>query len=197
MLIDWFNFFSLQMEGPDLPLQHLFLPVGISFYTFQSMSYSIDVYRTQEKTFDTFIQFSCYVSFFPQLVAGPIVRAKHFHSELTKERNFTVLNLKIGLAFIVFGLVKKLVVADNLGLHVDEIFSSAKAVENTIAVMYGSLCFGIQIYCDFSAYTDIAIGSAILFGIKLPENFNHPYLSKSPQEFWRRWHITLSTWLRD
>ena len=197
MIIEWFNLVSLQVDGPELPLQHLFLPVGISFYTFQSMSYSIDVYRTNEKTFDTFIQFACYVSFFPQLVAGPIVRAKHFHSELTKERSFTVANLKIGLAFIVFGLFKKLVIADNLGLHVDEIFSSAKAVENSITVLYGSLCFGIQIYCDFSAYTDIAIGSAILFGIRLPENFNHPYLSASPQEFWRRWHITLSTWLRD
>ena len=94
-------------------------------------------------------------------------------------------------------MFKKLVIADNLGLHVDEIFSSAKAVENSITVLYGSLCFGIQIYCDFSAYTDIAIGSAILFGIRLPENFNHPYLSASPQEFWRRWHISLSSWFRD
>jgi len=197
MIIDWFNFVSLQIDGPALPLQNLVLPVGISFYTFQSMSYSIDVYRTGEKTFDNFTQFGCYVAFFPQLVAGPIVRAKYFHSELTKERSFSVMNLKIGLAFIVFGLVKKIVVADNIGLHVDEIFSSKESVTNTLTVWYGAFCFGIQIYCDFSAYTDIAIGSACLFGIKLPENFNHPYFATSPREFWRRWHITLSTWLRD
>lgn len=197
MLIEWLNFASLSIDGPSLPLQHLILPVGISFYTFQSMSYSIDVYRTREKTFDNFTQFACYVSFFPQLVAGPIVRAKYFHSELTKKRSFSLLNLKIGLAFIVFGLVKKIVVADNIGIHVDEIFSSKEAVQNSITVWYGALCFGIQIYCDFSAYTDIAIGSACLFGMKLPENFNHPYFATSPREFWRKWHITLSTWLRD
>ena len=181
-----------------LPEPNLILPVGISFYTFQTLSYSIDMYRRKGTPYENFIDFACYASFFPQLVAGPIVRSDDFKKQLEHESGIRLENIRIAMLFICFGLMKKLVVADNLAVQVDAVFQSDGALlDNFYWVFWGALCFGVQIYCDFSGYTDIAIGSARLFGINLPENFDTPYIAKSFREFWRRWHISLSTWLRD
>ena len=186
------------VNSSGIPEPNLILPVGISFYTFQTLSYSIDMYRRKGTPYENFIDFACYASFFPQLVAGPIVRSDHFKKQLEQESGIRLENIRIAMLFICFGLMKKLVVADNLAVQVDAVFQSdVVLVENFYWVFWGALCFGIQIYCDFSGYTDIAIGSARLFGINLPENFDTPYIAKSFREFWRRWHISLSTWLRD
>ena len=186
------------VDSSGLPEPNLVLPVGISFYTFQTLSYSIDMYRRKGTPYENFIDFACYASFFPQLVAGPIVRSDHFKDQLDQESGIRLENIRIAMLFICFGLMKKLVVADNLAVQVDAVFQSDDVMlENFYWVFWGALCFGIQIYCDFSGYTDIAIGSARLFGINLPENFDTPYIAKSFREFWRRWHISLSTWLRD
>ena len=178
----------------------LILPVGISFYTFQTMSYTIDIYRGKIETYDSWIDFACYASFFPQLVAGPIVRSEDFRKEINGN-NFGVnkRGLQVGAIFIIMGLFKKLVLSNTFAIQVNMIFNENSAIDysNYFIVILGALFFGIQIYCDFSGYTDIALGSARIFGIKLPENFDYPYTSKSMREFWRRWHISLSTWLRD
>lgn len=198
LIIESLNLVSLKINQDSLidPIG-LALPVGISFYTFQTMSYTIDVYLGKQKTYDSFTKFACYAAFFPQLVAGPIVRADHFKDELEKEISFNPRNLKVGLTFIVYGICKKLVIADNLALHANTVFVEGEHLANIGLIWWATLCFGIQIYCDFSAYTDIAIGSAFILGIKLPENFKTPYAARTPQDFWRRWHISLSTWLRD
>ena len=143
------------------------------------------------------LSFACYAAFFPQLVAGPIVRSEHFQKEIEKTLAPNLIQFRLGLTLIIYGLAKKMVIADNVAIHVNEIFVDGAPLDNLALVWWGALAFGIQIYCDFSAYTDIAIGSALLFGIRLPENFDSPYAAKSPQDFWRRWHISLSTWLRD
>ena len=173
------------------------LPVGISFYTFQTMSYTIDIYRKKAEPMDSFLDFACYAAFFPQLVAGPIVRNSHFRAQIAKSLKFSPKNIKIGLTLIFYGLFKKLVIADNMAVQVNHIFSPENETTNFFIVWLGSFLFGIQIYTDFSAYSEIAIGSSKLFGIDLPENFKHPYFATSPQDFWKRWHISLSTWLRD
>ncbi len=175
----------------------LSLPVGISFYTFQTMSYTIDIYRKKSEPSENLVTFACYAAFFPQLVAGPIVRFSHFREQVSKELGFSLPRAKLGVTLILYGLVKKLVFADNFATQVDGIFSNPDSLENTVLIYWATLLFGLQIYCDFSAYTDIALGSAHIFGIQLPENFRSPYRATSPQDFWRRWHITLSTWLRD
>ncbi len=175
----------------------ILLPVGISFYTFQTMSYSIDVYKGNMEPYDSPIDFAAYAAFFPQLVAGPIVRASHFKTQIKTPLFFNSTAFRIGISMILYGLVKKIVFANNFAAHVDAIFLDGQPLENSALVWWGTLCFGLQIYCDFSAYTDIALGSAIILGIKIPENFNFPYIATSPQDFWRRWHISLSTWLRD
>ena len=197
-LIETWNLASLRFDGaPELDTFGLLLPVGISFYTFQTMSYTIDIYRKKHAPYERFIDFACYAAFFPQLVAGPIVRSQHFLEQITKPVSSTPYQFRLGLTLIIYGLAKKLIIADNVALHVDTIFVEGAALNNIGLVWWGSLCFGIQIYCDFSAYTDIALGSAFLIGIELPENFKTPYAARSPQDFWRRWHISLSTWLRD
>ena len=175
----------------------LILPIGISFYTFQTMSYTIDIYREKQVPAKNIINFACYASFFPQLVAGPIVRFDEFRDQIDSTLLFNKRNLKIGITLIVYGLVKKMIFADNFAFHADSVFSDSENLNNTILIYWGALMFGMQIYCDFSAYTDIALGSAKILGINLPENFKSPYSSTSPQEFWRKWHISLSTWLRD
>ena len=198
MIIETYGLMQLQFSNlPIIPRAELILPVGISFYTFQTMSYSIDVYREKYKPYDSFIDFAAYAAFFPQLVAGPIVRADHFLKQIQAPLIFKERNFKLAITFILYGIVKKVVFADNMAVHVDAIFAEGVDLTNTILVWWGTLCFGIQIYCDFSAYSDIAIGSALLLGIRLPENFRTPYAARSPQDFWRRWHISLSTWLRD
>ena len=197
-IIESLNWATLKIGGsPSIEAMGLILPVGISFYTFQTMSYTIDIYRGKYKPYDNFTSFACYAAFFPQLVAGPIVRADHFKEQISKPISLQSNSFRFGITLIILGLAKKMIIADNVAIHVDSIFIEGEHLQNTALVWWGSLAFGIQIYCDFSAYTDIAIGSAALFGIRLPENFDSPYIARSPQDFWRRWHISLSTWLRD
>ena len=197
-LIETFNLISLKLpSSPEIDTLGIILPVGISFYTFQTMSYTIDIYRGKGKRYDSFIDFACYASFFPQLVAGPIVRSHEFIQQIKDPRDFSVSRFRLGLTLIIYGLVKKVIIADNVAIHVNAIFIEGTSLDSTALVWWGALCFGIQIYCDFSGYTDIALGSAHLMGIELPENFRTPYAATSPRDFWRRWHISLSTWLRD
>lgn len=198
MIIRTYGLVSLKFWWmPEIDPLGILLPVGISFYTFQTMSYSIDVYRGKYDPYENFVDFAAYAAFFPQLVAGPIVRADEFLDQIQSPLSFNERNFRLAFTFIVYGLVKKLVFANNMAAHVDSIFVDGVDLKNTALVWWGTLCFGIQIYCDFSAYTDIAIGSALFLGIRLPENFHCPYGASSPQDFWRRWHVSLSTWLRD
>ncbi len=191
--------FLLKILGfnSNLPLLNIILPIGISFYTFQSVSYTIDVFRKKIKPEKEFVLFCNYVIFFPQLVAGPILRAKEIIWQLSKKPIFKIDNLYQGLKRIVFGFFLKIVVADNLAPIVDQSFQTESKFLSGIDVFVMSYLFGFQIYFDFSAYSHIAIGAALLLGIKFPENFNFPYHSSSPKEFWTRWHITLTGWVRD
>jgi len=177
------------------PLDFL-LPVGISFYTFQSMSYTIDIYRGQLKPRRDLLEYALFVSFFPQLVAGPIVRAKEFFQQLDGYRQFTFAMAQSGFLLMLIGLVKKTVFADNLALLVDPVFDQP-AHFGSLATLVAIYAFAFQIYFDFSGYTDIAIGAAKFLGFSFPKNFDHPYTALSIQDFWRRWHMTLSRWLRD
>ncbi|MEN7550339.1 MBOAT family protein [Rapidithrix thailandica] len=183
--------------GTHLEVAHIFLPVGISFFTFQTISYSIDIYRGHVKPVKSIIDFAFYVSFFPQLVAGPIVRAADFVPQIYKKYHLSQEEFSRAFFLIVNGLVKKILISDYISVNfVDRVFESPTSYsgfENLMAV-YG---YAIQIYCDFSGYTDIAIGVALLLGFRLPLNFNSPYQSTSITDFWRRWHISLSSWLRD
>lgn len=181
----------------DFAFYNIILPVGISFYTFQTLSYTIDVYRKELEPTKSFIDFLFFVSFFPQLVAGPIVRAKDFIPQIYEKLKLTKEEFNAALFLIIGGLLKKAVISDYISINfVDRVFdapNSYSAFENLMA-SYG---YAIQIYCDFSGYSDIAIGLALLMGFWLPPNFRTPYQSTSITEFWRRWHISLSTWLRD
>ncbi|MFO7898314.1 MAG: MBOAT family O-acyltransferase, partial [Planctomycetota bacterium] len=175
------------------------LPVGISFYTFQTMSYTIDIYRERMRPvrgWIGFLDFALFVAFFPQLVAGPIERASALLPQIRNRRRFSGGQFGDGLHLIFWGLVKKVFVADNLALYVDKIFDPG-ADPAGFAVIAGVWMFAFQIYCDFSGYSDIARGAAKCMGIEIRLNFNHPYIATSPREFWQRWHISLSTWLRD
>jgi D-alanyl-lipoteichoic acid acyltransferase DltB (MBOAT superfamily) len=175
----------------------ILLPIGISFYTFQTISYTIDVYRKIITPQDRFIPFLAYVTFWPQLVAGPILRANEILPQLKANLKLKIQDLNLGIYLIIIGLFKKVVLADNIAPVADEIFSLNPEYLNAFDVWVGAFLFGFQIYFDFSGYSDIAIGSARLLGIRFPDNFNWPYMSKSPREFWSRWHITLSSWIRD
>jgi alginate O-acetyltransferase complex protein AlgI len=174
----------------------IILPVGISFYTFQTLSYTIDVYRGRLATCDDFLDFALFVGFFPQLVAGPIVRASDFLYQLQQARRPSWSRLFVGGRQFTFGLFKKVFIADRLAFFVDEVFANAGAYD-TLTSWLAVLCYAVQIYCDFSGYSDMAIGTARMLGYDLRENFRHPYLATSLADFWRRWHISLSTWLRD
>lgn len=194
------NFFleSLnQLTGSEFHMRYIILPVGISFFTFQSISYIIEVYRKEIELADKFLDYLFYISFFPQLVAGPIVRAKDFIPQIYSKVKLKKEEVNEALLLIIGGLIKKAVISDYISINfVDRVFdapNSYSAFENLIAT-YG---YAIQIYCDFSGYSDMAIGLALLLGYRLPINFNVPYQSASITEFWRRWHISLSTWLRD
>lgn len=176
----------------------IILPVGISFYTFQTMSYTIDIYRRQLHPTKDLISFAAFVSFFPQLVAGPIERASHLLPQILKKRKFELQEAVYGVHLIFWGLFKKVAVADNLSLIVDSYYSNVERYSgNTTYSIIVILLYSFQIYCDFSGYSDIAIGTSKLFGITLSDNFRRPYFSSSFSEFWRRWHISLSSWLRD
>ncbi|MCX7549065.1 MBOAT family protein [Xanthomarina sp. F1114] len=174
----------------------IILPVGISFYTFQTLSYTIDVYRKQLKPTKNLIQFASYVAFFPQLVAGPIERAKQLLPQFSRPRVFNTDMALSGVSLIIWGLFKKMVVADNCAFFVNQIFDGAGNYSSA-ELFLGAVLFGFQIYGDFSGYSDIAIGVARLFGFSLMTNFSFPYFSRDIAEFWRRWHISLSTWFRD
>ncbi len=174
----------------------IILPVGISFYTFQTLSYTLDVYRNKMKPCRNFLDFALFVAFFPQLVSGPIVRALKFLTQLEIDHKWNWANFTSGLWLTVLGLAKKIVVADTLSFVADPVFSHPGDYGFT-ATWLGVIAFAFQIYCDFSGYSDVAIGTARMLGFELPKNFDHPYLSQSVREFWQRWHISLSTWLRD
>lgn len=180
----------------NTPFIQIILPVGISFYTFQSLSYTIDIYRGKIKPAHDPVAFFAFISFFPQLVAGPIERAEHLLGQFLKSRHFDQKLAKDGLCQMLWGFFKKIVIADRLALHVEAIFSDPASLNSTDLTL-GIIFFSYQIYCDFSGYSDIAIGTARLFGFELMRNFRYPYFSRNLIEFWQRWHISLSTWFRD
>ena len=197
----YYDFFArefAQLFGieADFLLLHLILPVGISFYTFQALSYSIDVYRKQIQPTHDIVAFTAFLSFFPQLVAGPIERATNLLPQFQKKRSFDYATAVDGMRQILWGLFKKIVVADNCATYVDTVFADISNQSGSTLVL-AAVLFTFQIYGDFSGYSDIAIGTAKLFGIKLMRNFNVPYFSRDIAEFWRRWHISLTTWFRD
>ncbi len=191
--VEAFSFFGHPINPQGL---NIILPVGISFYTFQTLSYTIDVYRKKLEPTKDFIAFTAFVSFFPQLVAGPIERATNLLPQFYKKRTFEYNKAVDGLRQILWGLFKKIVIADNAAQLANEIFNNSADYSGSTLVL-GALFFTFQIYGDFSGYSDIAIGTSRLFGFNLMQNFNFPYFSRDIAEFWRRWHISLSTWFRD
>jgi alginate O-acetyltransferase complex protein AlgI len=200
----YFNFFATNVEAllaglglsPGITTLKIILPVGISFYTFQSMSYTLDIYRGLMAPTRRFSDFALNVAFFPHMVAGPIQRANSLLEQIGRPRQMTRETCSEGLYLVLWGLFKKMVIADNLALMVKPIFALS-AHPTASQVVDGTLAFAFQIYGDFSGYSDIARGTALLLGFRLMVNFNLPYLAVNPQDFWRRWHISLSTWLRD
>ena len=203
-----FNILGQELNfNPDIPFINLAFPIGISFYTFQSITYTVDIYRGKLTPSKTLREFALFVSFFPQLVAGPIVRASEFLPQLrakiqqyetgTRLRQIIIENpnLRLGITVMAFGFFKKIFIADNLILLTDHPVPEPEL--ESFMVIIRTIAFGIRIYCDFSGYSDIAIGAAMILGFKLPVNFNKPYFATSPSDFWRRWHISLSSWLRD
>jgi D-alanyl-lipoteichoic acid acyltransferase DltB (MBOAT superfamily) len=200
----YFNFFIdsftdlLLLFGltPSLPVLRILLPIGISFYTFQTIGYTLDVYKRKLKAERGVINFLLYVCFFPQLVAGPIERARNLLPQIREKRVFSQKMASDGLRQILIGLFKKIVIADNIANSVDIIFANYET-QSSVALLLGGFFFLMQVYCDFAGYSDIAIGTAKLFGFKLMKNFDFPFYSTSVQEFWTRWHISLSNWFRD
>jgi D-alanyl-lipoteichoic acid acyltransferase DltB (MBOAT superfamily) len=188
-----FSFFGTEINANSL---NIILPVGISFYTFQTLSYTIDVYKRQLETTKDFIAFSAFVSFFPQLVAGPIERATNLLPQFYTKRYFDYSKTVDGMRQILWGLFKKIVIADNCAQYANIIFNNSSEYSGSTLVL-GAIFFTFQIYGDFSGYSDIAIGTSRLFGFNLKQNFAFPYFSRDIAEFWRRWHISLSSWFRD
>ena len=191
--VDAFSLFGIQINANSL---NIILPIGISFYTFQTLSYTIDVYRKKLKPTQDFIAFSAFVCFFPQLVAGPIERATNLLPQFYKKRTFEYHKAVDGMRQILWGLFKKVVIADNCGEIANEIFNNSADMNGSTLVL-GVFFFSIQIYGDFSGYSDIAIGTSRLFGFDLKQNFATPYFSRNILEFWKRWHISLTSWLTD
>lgn len=191
--ISAFSFMGVEFKASSL---NIILPVGISFYTFQTLSYTIDVYKRKLEPTQDFVSFMAFVSFFPQLVAGPIERASHLLPQFYKERVFDYQKAVDGMRQILWGLFKKVVIADTCAQYANEIFNNYTEYSG-ITLILGALFFTFQIYGDFSGYSDIAIGTSRLFGFDLMKNFAFPYFSRDVAEFWRRWHISLSTWFRD
>ena len=200
----YYNFFVENLDALfgmmgfhlDWVTMRIILPVGISFYTFQALSYTIDVYQKKLSATHDIIEFFAYISFFPQLVAGPIERATNLLPQFQQKRQFDYVKAVDGMRQMLWGFLKKLVIADNCAAVVNVHWELYDELQGAMLILYGIL-FTIQIYCDFSGYSDIAIGCARLFGINLMRNFNNPYFSRSIPEFWRRWHISLTTWFRD
>jgi D-alanyl-lipoteichoic acid acyltransferase DltB (MBOAT superfamily) len=200
----YYNFFITSIESNlnllgfkfDTWSLSIILPVGISFYTFQTLSYAIDIYKGKIKHTRNFVSFAVFVSFFPQLVAGPIERASHLLPQFLKKRYFSYENAMIGFSLIIYGFFKKVVIADRLAIYVNSIFKDIENT-NTISLVIGIVFFSFQIYADFSGYSLIARGISKLLGFDLMVNFNRPYLASNIPDFWRKWHISLSTWFRD
>jgi alginate O-acetyltransferase complex protein AlgI len=206
-ILGFFKYFNFFIEGlleflelfglaPSPYTLSIILPVGISFYTFQTMSYTIDVYRKRLEPAPNFLDFAVFVSFFPQLVAGPIERAVNLLPQIQRSRHITSEQVYAGLYLVLWGYFKKMVIADNIGRIADQVFNNYASYQG-IDILLGVLAFSIQIYGDFSGYTDIARGIARLLGFELMINFRLPYFASNPADFWRRWHISLSSWLRD
>ncbi len=197
----YFNFFlesmSMVMGIENLGTLNIILPVGISFFTFQSMSYTLDVWRGKLRATKGFVPLALYISFFPQLVAGPIIKASDFLPQLEQpERNITLANLGAGMQIFLFGMFKKIVIADYLAVYVDGVFD-APSIYHSGSVLLAVVAYSIQIYFDFSGYSDMAFGCARVLGYDLCRNFNVPYMARNVTEFWKRWHISLSTWLQE
>ncbi len=201
-IFKYFNFFlesvniGASLFGHYISPLNVVLPVGISFYTFQTMSYTIDVYRRELKAVRDFTDFALFVSFFPQLVAGPIVRASSFLPQLETRKYFDQIPFKSLFTLFLIGFIKKSCVSDNLAVIIDPVFLAPGAYD-AASIWISTVFYAVQIYCDFSGYTDMAIAAAGLLGYELTLNFNFPYFAKNIADFWRRWHISLSTWLRD
>ncbi|MCA9428757.1 MAG: MBOAT family protein, partial [Candidatus Omnitrophica bacterium] len=192
-VVELFAHFGVTASYTDL---NIILPLGISFYTFQTMSYTIDVYRGKYKPYGSFLDFCLYVAFFPQLIAGPIVRADTFGYQLKRPRGLHWANFYTGSSRFIFGVFKKVVLANQAAAFSDTVFADPEGYSGLMCLI-GVYAFAFQIYFDFSGYTDMALGLLDLLGFKIPENFDHPYEAASIREFWQRWHISLSTWLRD
>jgi alginate O-acetyltransferase complex protein AlgI len=198
----YYNFFVdnlnpvLAWSGARLPVLQILLPAGISFYTFKSMSYTIDVYRREIEPCASLMDYATFVTFFPELIAGPIVRASIFLPQMTRRIGPTADRLAVGASLFLLGLTKKVVIADRLAAPVDHVFAQP-GLFSAAALWSAAIGYSMQIYCDFSGYSDMAIGTAKMIGYDLPENFNMPYAARNITEFWRRWHMTLSAWLRD
>jgi D-alanyl-lipoteichoic acid acyltransferase DltB (MBOAT superfamily) len=200
----YYNFFATQIQQAfallglhaNVVLLQVAIPIGISFYTFHGMSYVFDIYRDKQKPVRNFIDYAVFVSFFPLLVAGPIERASHLLPQIRKKRFFNYTQAADGCRLILWGLFKKVVVADSLAVIVDNIFTNYHE-QHASSLVVGAIAFSFQIYGDFSGYSDIALGTAKLFGFELLTNFRFPYFSRDIAEFWRRWHISLSSWFRD
>lgn len=200
----YMNFFLDSLEaslnaagvGASMPTLQVILPIGISFYTFEAINYTVDVYRRQVKAERNLGHFLLFITFFPHLVAGPIVRARDFLPQIQQQKRWNWSRMQLGLEYFLLGLVKKLVIADRLALVVDPVFADTHQY-GSMAVWLAVLGYSVQIYCDFSGYSDMALGLAHMLGFKLAKNFDMPYVAASVSEFWRRWHMSLSTWLRD
>ena len=196
--LGFFKYYGfLARQTGHLPLLEIVLPLGISFHTFQSISYVVDVYRGQQQAIRSLPDYALYISFFPQLVAGPIVRAREFFGDLSNWTGPTWRMIQDGTLLFLIGLTKKLVFADPFGTAADAYFGDARSHPGMLTAWTAAFAFAMQIFFDFSGYTDMAIGLAKLFGFHFPENFARPYLAGSVTEFWRRWHMSLSRWLRD
>jgi alginate O-acetyltransferase complex protein AlgI len=200
----YFNFLNMNLSHVlevfsfrnPIPFLEILLPIGLSFHTFQAMSYTIEVYRGNQQPETHFGIYALYVMFYPQLVAGPIERPQNVLHQFHEEKFFEYHRVVSGLRLMLWGFFKKMVIADNIGVYADAVFNHPND-QNSATFLIGAMCFCIQIYCDFSGYSDIALGSARVMGYDLMRNFNVPYISKNIKEFWTRWHISLSSWFRD
>ena len=190
------DFFSLLNIGIEIPRWNVLLPVGISFYIFQAVGYAVDVYRGTIKAEKNFVVYALFISFFPQLVAGPIERAKNMLPQFREKHKFSYENFDAGLRLMIWGFFMKLCVADRVSTYVDAVYNNYME-HSGVSLLLATFFFTFQIYCDFAGYSLIAIGSSKMMGFTLMENFHRPYFAKSIKEFWRRWHISLSSWLRD
>ncbi|MGN6530157.1 MAG: MBOAT family O-acyltransferase, partial [Ginsengibacter sp.] len=203
-LFKYYNFININISlilhkfelSNPIPYLSILLPIGLSFHTFQAMSYTIEVYRSHQKAERHFGIYSLYVMFYPQLVAGPIERPQNLLHQFREKHDFVYNRIVKGFQLILWGFFKKLVIADRLAIYVNAVYNNPEH-HNGMTLLLATVFFAFQIYCDFSAYSDIAIGAAKVMGFKLMTNFNRPYFARNISEFWKRWHISLSTWFRD